>query len=210
MSEEKKDKKNKNDKKKKGSGFDFEFKFNFYWVYVIIAIAFVAMVLAPEVGQDIRTLDNREFEELVESHDVGKVVIVNEKIAEIYIDTEALKTKEKYEKIKNNLFGNTLNPGPHYFYEIGDLQNFESWLKKLQADFPEEDLIATKNETRRNWGDAVGWLLPIVLLVAVWVFLMRRMSGGAGGGAQIFNIGKSRAQVFEGDMKVNVTFDDVA
>ncbi len=209
MSEEKK-KNEKNDKKKKGSGFDFEFKFNFYWVYVIIAIAFVAMVLAPEVGQDIRTLDNREFEELVESHDVGKVVIVNEKIAEIYIDTEALKTKEKYEKIKNNLFGNTLNPGPHYFYEIGDLQNFESWLKKLQADFPEEDLIATKNETRRNWGDAVGWLLPIVLLVAVWIFLMRRMSGGAGGGAQIFNIGKSRAQVFEGDMKVNVTFDDVA
>lgn len=209
MSEEKNyDKKDK--KKKKGSGFDFEFKFNFYWVYVIIAVAFIAMTFAPELGQDMRTLNNRDFEELVESHDVKKIVIVNEKVAEIYIKADSLKEKDKYEDIRNHLFGNGVNPGPHYFYEIGDLQNFENELDKLQADFPQDDLIPTKNETRKNWGDSVMWLLPFVLIIGVWIFLMRRMSGGAGGGAQIFNIGKSRAQVFEGDMKVNVTFDDVA
>ncbi|MCB9187179.1 MAG: ATP-dependent zinc metalloprotease FtsH [Flavobacteriales bacterium] len=207
MSEEKK---NNDKKKKKGSGFDFEFKFNFYWVYVIIAIAFIAMTFAPELGQDMRTLNNRDFEELVESHDVKKIVIVNEKVAEIYIKADSLKAKDKYEDIRNQLFGNSMNPGPHYFYQIGDLQNFENELDKLQADFPQEDLIPTKNETRKNWGDSVMWLLPFVLIIGVWIFLMRRMSGGAGGGAQIFNIGKSRAQVFEGDMKVNVTFDDVA
>jgi len=208
MSEEKKN--NKNKKGQKGSKFDFEFKFNFYWVYVIIAIAFIAMTFLPELGQDVRTLDDRGFEELVESQDVSKIVVVNEKIAEIYIDLEALKEKEDYQDIREQLFGNSVNPGPHFFYEIGDLQNFESWLKNLQSEFPEEQLISTKNETHKNWGDSVMWLLPFVLIIGVWIFLMRRMSGGGAGGAQIFNIGKSKAQLFEGDTKVNVNFDDVA
>lgn len=202
--------KKKNDKKKKGSKFDFEFKFNFYWVYVIIAIVFIGMTFMPDMAADSRKLDNRAFEELVESQDVEKIVVVNEQIAEIYIESDALKEKEEYEEIRNQLFGNSLNPGPHFMYEIGDLQNFENELDELQSGFPKEELIALKNETRRNWGDAIGWFLPIILLIAVWVFLMRRMSGGAGGGAQIFNIGKSKAQLFEGDTKVNVTFNDVA
>jgi cell division protease FtsH len=210
MSEEKKNNKNKKDDKKKKGGFDFEFKFNFYWVYVVIAIALLAMMVAPEVGQDVRTLDDVKFEELVSSGDVDKILVINEKVAEIYIDPEALKANEEYKHIRDNLFGKSVNPGPHFFFNIGDLQNFENDLDKLQEGRAKEDLIALKNETRTNWGDAVGWFLPIILLIGVWIFLMRRMSGGAGGGAQIFNIGKSRAQVFEGDMRVNVTFDDVA
>lgn len=206
------EKKKKNDKKKKGGKgrFDFEFKFNFYWVYVIIAIAFIAMTFAPDLGQDLRTLDDQKFKELVASQDVKKIVVVNEDVAEIYIEPDALKDKEEYKDIREQLFGNALNPGPHYFYDFGDLQNFEKELDELQSDFSEEELIATKNETRKNWGDSIMWLLPFVLIIGVWIFLMRRMSGGGAGGAQIFNIGKSRAQLFEGDMKVNVTFDDVA
>lgn len=208
MSEEKK--KNEKDGKKKKKGFDFEFKFNFYWVYVVIAVAFIAMTFAPELGQDMRTLDDQKFEELISSKDVKKIVVVNEDVAEIYIEQEPLKAKEDYEDVRNQLFGNGVNPGPHYFYDFGDLQNFEKELDALQSDFPQEDMIATKNETRKNWGDSIMWLLPFVLIIGVWVFLMRRMSGGGAGGAQIFNIGKSKAQLFEGDMKVNVTFDDVA
>lgn len=207
MSDKKKDNKKK---KKDGSKFDFEFKFNFYWVYVIIAIVFIGMTFMPDMAADSRKLDNRAFEELVQSKDVDKIVVVNEQIAEIYIDPEALKEKDDYKDIRNQLFGNSPNPGPHFRYEIGDLQNFENELDELQEGFAKEDLIALRNETQRNWGDAIGWFLPIILLIAVWVFLMRRMSGGAGGGAQIFNIGKSKAQLFEGDTKVNVTFDDVA
>lgn len=208
MSEEKKN--DKNNKKKKGSRFDFEFKFNFYWVYVIIAILFIAMTFFPDISSENRRLDKTAFEELVKSKDVEKIVVVNKQMAEIYIEPEALKEKAEYENIREQLFGNALNPGPHFRYEIGDLQNFENELDELQAEFPQEELIALKNETQRNWGDAIGWFLPIILLVAVWMFLMRRMSGGAGGGAQIFNIGKSKAQLFEGDTKVNVTFNDVA
>lgn len=211
MSEEnKKNKKGKKENKGNKGRLDFEFKFNFYWVYVIIAIAFIAMTFAPELGQDVRTLDSQKFEELVESKDVKKIVVVNEKVAEIYIDPEALKEKDEYQDIREQLFGNAVNPGPHYFYEIGDLQNFENELDKLQSDFSDDDLIPTKNETRKNWADSIMWLLPFVLIIGVWIFLMRRMSGGGAGGAQIFNIGKSRAQLFEGDTKVNVTFNDVA
>jgi cell division protease FtsH len=209
MSDKKNNKDNK-DNKKKGGGFDFEFKFNFYWVYVIIAILFIGMTFFPDVSSESRTLDKTAFEELVRSQDVERIVVINKQMAEIFIEQEALTKKDKYKDVRNQLFGNTPNPGPHYKYEIGDLQNFENELSELQAEFPKEELIALKNETRRNWGDAIGWFLPIILLIAVWIFLMRRMSGGAGGGAQIFNIGKSRAQVFEGDMRVNVTFNDVA
>lgn len=211
MSEEnKKNKKGKKENKGNKGRLDFEFKFNFYWVYVIIAIAFIAMTFAPELGQDVRTLDSQKFEELVESKDVNKIVVVNEKVAEIYIDPEALKEKDEYKDIREQLFGNAVNPGPHYFYEIGDLQNFENELDALQSDFSDDELIPTKNETRKNWADSIMWLLPFVLIIGVWIFLMRRMSGGGAGGAQIFNIGKSRAQLFEGDTKVNVTFNDVA
>ena len=71
MSEEKKN------NKKKGGGFDFEFKFNFYWVYVIIAILFIAMTFAPDLSSESRTLDKTAFEELVQSQDVKKIVVIN-------------------------------------------------------------------------------------------------------------------------------------
>ena len=212
MSEkEKKDKKGKEgDKKPKKSKFDFEFNFNFYWVYVIIAVAFIAMTFFPTVGEDERTLSSSDFKQILQARDIKELVVVNREVAEIFIEPEALKSNERYKNVKDRPFGNTLNPGPHYFYQIGDLQNFERNLQEWQADFPPEDKIDVRNETRKNWGDSVMWLLPFVLLIGVWIFLMRRISGGAGGGAQIFNIGKSKAQLFEGDTKVNVTFDDVA
>jgi cell division protease FtsH len=210
MSEKKDKKGNEGDKKPKKSKFDFEFNFNFYWVYVVIALVFIAMAFFPTVGEDERTLSSSDFKQILQARDIKELVVVNREVAEIYIEPEALKSNERYKHVKDRPFGSTLNPGPHYFYQIGDLQNFERNLQEWQADFPPEEKIDVRNETRKNWGDSVMWLLPFVLLIGVWVFLMRRMSGGAGGGAQIFNIGKSKAQLFEGDTKVNVTFDDVA
>ena len=201
----------KGDKKPKKGRFDFEFNFNFYWVYVIIAVAFIAMTFLPDVGQGDHALSSSEFKEMIKDKDITEIVVVNREIAEIYINPEALKSDEKYKSVKDRPFGSALNPGPHYSYQIGDLQNFEKNLQEWQSDFPQEDRIDVKNETRKNWGgDFIMWILPFVLIIGVWIFLMRRMSGGAGGGAQIFNIGKSKAQLFEGDTKVNVTFDDVA
>jgi cell division protease FtsH len=77
---------------------------------------------------------------------------------------------------------------------------------------PEEKRIYPEYETRENWaGDLIGWLLPIAILIGFWIFIMRRMSGGAGGpGAQIFNIGKSRATLFDKEKNINISFNDVA
>lgn len=207
MSEE-----NKKDKKKKDSGskFDFEFKFNFYWVYVIIAITFIAMAFFPDLAESERSLSSSDFKEMLSEKDIKEIVVVNREVAEIYINPESLKEKERYKLVKDRPFGSTLNPGPHYLYQIGDLQNFEQNLQEWQKDFPADQRVDIRNETHKDWADSVMWLLPFVLIIGVWVFLMRRMSGGAGGGAQIFNIGKSKAQLFEGDTKVNVTFNDVA
>jgi len=198
-------------KKPKKGRFDFEFNFNFYWVSVIIAVALLAMTFLPDVGQGESALSSSEFKEMIQDKDIDEIVVVNREMAEIYIDPKALESNEKFKGVKDRPFGSTLNPGPHYSYQIGDLQNFEKNLQEWQSDFPAEERIDLRNETRKNWGgDFLMWILPFALIIGVWIFLMRRMSGGAGGGAQIFNIGKSKAQLFEGDTTVNVTFNDVA
>ncbi|MFC2176001.1 ATP-dependent zinc metalloprotease FtsH [Bacteroidota bacterium] len=203
MSEEKKDKKPKKSK--------FNINFNFYWVYVVIAIAFIGMTFLPSIGEDERSLSQTAFNEILLEKDIDKVVVVNREIAEIFIKPESLESKERYKAVKDRPFGSTLNPGPHYFFQIGDLQNFEKNLQQLQQDFTPEEHVELRNETRKNWGgDFLMWILPFALIIGVWIFLMRKMSGGAAGGGQIFNIGKSKAQLFEGDVKVNVTFNDVA
>ncbi len=198
------------DKKPEGSKFNFELNFNFYWVYVIIAVVFVTMAFFPNLSEGERKLNDEQLEQMLSSGDVEKLLIINKDLAEIYIRTDALKEKEAYKHVKENPFGSSLNTGPHFFYQIVELQNFDNTLREINANLPEGQHFSTSAETRQKWGDSVMWLLPFVLIIGLWVFLMRRMSGGAGGGAQIFNIGKSKAQLFEGDTKVNVTFDDVA
>ena len=206
MSDKDKKEKGKKDGKPK---FGFDFSFNFYWVYVLIAVAFVAMVFMPSLDQEDRKLNDDQLKQILSSGDVEELVIVNKEIAEIYVREEALESNEAYKQVKDSPFGG-LNKGPHYFYQIVEIQNFDNTLKTVKEALPAEQRFTTDAKTKQNWGDSVMWLLPFVLIIGVWIFLMRRMSGGAGGGAQIFNIGKSKAQLFEGDTKVNVTFDDVA
>ncbi|MGB1317748.1 MAG: ATP-dependent zinc metalloprotease FtsH, partial [Flavobacteriales bacterium] len=210
MSDKNKNEKDKGKEKKGGkSKFNFDFSFNFYWVYVMIAVAFVAMFFMPSLDQEDRNLNDDQLKEMLASGDVEKLVIVNKEVAEIFIKSDALESNEEYKSIKDSPFGG-LSQGPHFAYQIVEIQNFDNTLKGVKEKLPEEERFTTSAKTRKNWGDSVMWLLPFVLIIGVWIFLMRRMSGGGGGGAQIFNIGKSKAQLFEGDTKVNVTFNDVA
>ncbi len=205
----KKDDKSKKDGKSKLK--EFKFNFNFYWVYVIIAVIFIGMTFLPSLGGEEQNLSTGDFKEMLHTGDVERLDIINREVAEIYIKSEPLESKEEYKVVKEQPFGSALNTGPHYFYQIGDAQNFENTLKDINDSLPAENRFDWKSDTRKNWGgDFIMWILPFVLIIGVWIFLMRRMSGGSGGGAQIFNIGKSKAQLFEGDTKVNVTFNDVA
>jgi len=214
--EKKKDEKSKKKNAPKKDGKqkvkEFKFNFNFYWVYVIIAVVFIAMTFLPELGQSEKALSTGDFKEVLHTGDVERLVIINRDVAEIYIRSEALTSKDDYRLVKDRPFGSTLNPGPHYFYQIGDAQNFELTLKEINNSLSSDVQFDWKSETRKNWGgDFIMWILPFVLIIGVWMFLMRKMSGGAGPGGQLFNIGKSKAQLFEeGGTKVNVTFNDVA
>ncbi|MCB0374803.1 MAG: ATP-dependent zinc metalloprotease FtsH, partial [Sinomicrobium sp.] len=140
-----------------------------------------------------------------------KVVIVNKREAKVYLTPEALK-KEVHKDVpqKNDLLSGSSNT-PQYEFEFGDLQNFENSINSIKEENNLETIV--DYETEQNFiGDLFLTLLPFILLIAIWIFLMRRMSGGGAGGAggQIFNIGKSKAQLFDEKKNIKVSFKDVA
>ena len=103
------------------------------------------------------------------------------------------------------------NLGPHFTFTISSQDEFEKEVKEWQSNFPAEHQISVEAEVRESFFTRYGWLLLFVGMMAVWFFLMRRMTGGGvGGGGQIFNVGKSKAQLFDKDTAVKVTFDSVA
>lgn len=183
-------------------------KFNFYWIYAIIAIAFLVTYIYPQ-DTAIETNWPKVRSEMIQSHDVEKIIVVNDKIAEVYIKKEALKN-EKYKDIRNRTFIGD-ESGPHYYFEIGDEKSFEDKVAQAQKDFRPEEIVEPVYKTSHNvWGDVFSWILPLLLIFGFWMLVMRKMGGGGGGGAQIFNIGRSRAQLYDKDVMVNITFKDVA
>ncbi|MEN8138209.1 MAG: ATP-dependent zinc metalloprotease FtsH [Bacteroidota bacterium] len=196
---------NKKNKEPKG-------RFNPYWVYGAILVLFLAGQFYSMLRLGPVETSYQQFEtEFLQNNDVSKIVIVNKDIAQIYIKEESLENNDTYKDVKQGPMGEDVNPGPHYQFQIGDLQNFENKMdnqrSKLDLDFTIE------YDTQKDvWGDLLGWLLPIILMIAVWIFIMRRMSGGTGGGAggQIFNIGKSKAKLFDQNSDVKITFENVA
>ena len=156
----------------------------------------------------------QEFEQALELEDVDHVNILNDRKVQVFIKEESLRESERYDEVSKTNFSDAVNPGPHYVFEMPST-TFEDRLKDYYEARDINDRIPVNYQTQDNFlGDIVSWILPLVLMVAVWMFLMRRMSGGgaggAGGGSQIFNIGKSRAKVYDKDTEVKTTFAEVA
>ena len=186
----------------------FNFKFNFYWIYGIIFALLIGYQLLNSSDLASNKLTQNEFNDILNENDIDKILIVNGDIAQLTIKSEALNTKDRYKKNKApSVFGQTT---PVYIYDFGDLQNFEKNLDSSKAEF---DLDFDKdNTTRTSFFDSFLVWLPFIFIIGLWIFFMRRMSGGGGGGAggQIFNIGKSKAKVFDENTKVRTSFKDVA
>ncbi|HYD90295.1 MAG TPA: ATP-dependent metallopeptidase FtsH/Yme1/Tma family protein, partial [Flavobacterium sp.] len=146
------------------------------------------------------------FYKYLEEGQVDKV-IYNKTTAEVFIKKDALKNSA-HTKVQKDFFDKP-NSGPHYILQTGDGKVFQERLNKA---LEEGKLNEYNPEPESMWGDILITLLPILILVALWIFMMRRMSGGAGGGAggQIFNIGKSKAKLFDEKNDIKVTFKDVA
>ncbi len=183
-------------------------KFNAYWVFGVAALFLIGLQFMPLASYTSEPITFEKFADMATKGDVDKLEIINQKFAQIYLKQAALH-KEQYQDASKSTFGKNR---PHYTFDIGPPENFASKLDKLNARLPDDDKVHAEYIDKPNWlAPIIGWLLPIVIVIAIWMFIMRRVSGSAGGpGAQIFNIGKSKATLFDQNSKVNVTFADVA
>ena len=185
---------------------------NSYWLYASIILFFIGMSFFG--GSDSMSSDQKinisTFENYLNDGEVSKVVVVNKKTAQVTL-TETALTETKHSKAnKKDLLGRKNSSGPHYQFEVGNLELFQ---KKLEAAEEKGVSFTYEFETvESRWLDVLLGFLPLILIIAVWLFIMRRMSGGGGGGggAQIFNIGKSKAKLFDEKTDVKITFKDVA
>jgi len=206
MSEKKDNKQNEN---KFSSNFP---KFNIYWIYGLIAVAFIGLQLI-DFSDNSKEITWQQFEkEMLRVHDVEKVVLVNRDKAEVYIESDKY-ASAKYDQYRKKGLKYVESNNPQFYFTIGSVETFEKRMEEAQKDFRETDIVPVSFETRKDHvGDLLGWLMPIVILVAVWLFIFRRMSGGGGaGGSNIFSIGKSKAKVFDKEeAHIKTNFNDVA
>ena len=193
-----------------GQGGNGKKSFNFYWIDAIIGLVLISLNLFPW-GNSPKETHWREFnQKMLQTGHVERVTVVNGEVAEIFIKPEILEKDSLHKDAAKSSFGNGLPKGPHYTLRIGSIETFEKQMEKAQAQTAEADRIVPGYDTRQNLTNQLTWIVPIVLMIAIWIFIMRRMSSAGGPGGQIFNIGKSRAQLFDKNANVNVTFNDVA
>ena len=187
-------------------------KFNIYWIYG--AVIFVLLGLSLFGGNDWQTMSKTNisnFEKYLNSGDVSEVIVVrNKSSVRVTLTPEALRSSEHQAVVGKNILGQENIKGPHYQFEVGSLELFEEKLEKARSDGINFRLEFITIENR--WLDTIIGFLPIIIIIGVWIFLMRRMSGGGAGGpgGQIFSIGKSKAKLFDKNTDVKVTFKDVA
>lgn len=184
---------------------------NYYWIYAAIILLFFGIQFFSGGWSQTKKTNQAQFEEFLKKGEVKKVLVVtNKKIAKIFLTDEAKKQEDRPSSPAPSLLTSN-QESPDFQFEFGDLQNFENSFRQIKADHE----ISTKMEwtTETNlWGDILIGILPFIVLIAIWIFIMRRMSAGAGGGAggQLFNIGKSKARLFDEKTDIKTTFKDVA
>lgn len=175
------------------------------WV-ILIAVAVILGVVWATNSSNLMEINEERLVSMIKSGDVKKLALIeDQKIVEITLTTDALKNAKYSEEIKESPLGSS-STGPHFKYKIIDVGDFASWYRNLKID----NKPPLSPEVRINvLKEFVSWGFLILLLVGFWM-LMRRMTGGGGPGGQIFNIGKSKAALFDADNKVKITFSDVA
>lgn len=187
-------------------------KFQSYWLYAIMSLVLLALVVSSLGSGSSNEIDDaRLYQMLQDKGAIEKIDLVNGRSAEIYIAPEKKGADGPYQDASQGGFSGT---SYDYIMPVIDASVFIAKLKEKEdnLNIPFEDRVNVNPVRRTNYfGEALGYLIPIAVIVLLWIFLMRRMGGGAGGpGSQIFNIGKSKATLFDQNSKVNITFSDVA
>ena len=182
------------------------------WIILGLVAVILGVSLFKQTG-DLVEIQSSKFEDMVQSRDIKKLVLVkNEEQVEITLKPEALqnaKYKQELERNSSPLGGLNSN-GPHYKIKIGSIDQFDRYYKEISERVPRDQRVDLKYEERSDLtGVLVQWGFLFLLLFGFWM-LMRRMTGGGGPGGQIFNIGKSKAALFDAESKVKITFEDAA
>src|ERR1051325_1739249 len=189
-------------------------RFSIYWVYAIIFAVLIGFQLYNPFGGSTAKTTPNEFKQMILRGDVEKYTIIsNRNIVKVYLNPSSIDNYRA--RLKTALNGKVSPDGPHFYFKYsGDFE-------KQMADFYVQNGKPSVNQQvpydvdqERDWfGGALQFLLPLLLFIALWILLMRKIGGSAGGGGGpggIFNIGKSRATLFDKGTKVSITFADVA
>jgi cell division protease FtsH len=183
-----------------------------YWIYGFIIVIFLAInIFSGGMGSASGSATTQDkFFDYLRKGEVEKVLIINRREAQVFLTKEAASSSEHRNSVKPQLLP-VSGKSPNYEFQLGDLQNFENTLRQIKADNELTTIVDYKLE-ENVWGDFLLTLLPFALIIGVWIFIMKRMSSGGGGGAggQIFNIGKSKAKLFDENTEVKTSFKDVA
>ena len=181
-----------------------------YWLYGLIAVFFISMSYFNNSGvSSDQRINISKFERFLNDDEVERVLVINKSLAQVTIKDDALQTSKHKKARSTDFLGRSNSGGPHYEFEVGNLEIFQTKLEEAKSNGIAFDYDFKTVENR--WLDVMLSFLPLILIIGVWIFLMRRMSGGgAGGGGQIFNIGKSKAKLFDEKSNVKITFKDVA
>ena len=186
-------------------------KYNSYWIYgIIISVLLLASMYTDGSSGNVKKTNISEFEKFLNEGDIKEVSVINKNLAMVTLNELALdKPQHKNLKSKNFMGQQNIN-GPHYEFEVGDLELFQRKLEK--AELNEIPFTYEFKTVENKWMDVLLGFLPIIVIIAIWIFIMRRMSGGVGGGpgSQIFSIGKSKAKLFDENSDIKITFKDVA
>ena len=185
--------------------------FNQYWIYggIILLFMLINVFFGSAGYQDSAATTPSKFFEFVKDGDVEKIEIINKREVRVFLTRDA-ELKDIHRNTVSTSLLSISNKTPNYEFEFGDLQNFENNLAIVSRENTIN--VETNYVTEQNyWGDFLISLLPFILIIAIWIFIMRRMSSSAGGaGGQIFSIGKSKAKLFDAKSDMKITFKDVA
>ena len=201
----------KNNKKSNNSSNNKLPKFNFYWIYGIVAVVLIGINLMNFNGFYTKKIEENQLWEWIDKQKVQQVEIVNNSEVKVYINKKYINDPEFTNNGKNR-------NNYQYSFEIPKDHSSELYQKLLdkarknkEEGLSNENNFKVKVKTEENFGrEIVYWIIFFGIMIAIWSFFMRRVSGGGGAGGQIFNIGKSKAQMFGQGKSTNVTFDNVA
>jgi len=176
---------------------------NSYWIYAIIIFGILIFNVIIYSNKSNSETTTEDFFDMAERGYIEKVEVINKSLVQVYLNESGKKANPE---LKDNPMSKYT---PDYTFEIGSIETFTARVNELNR---EKVLINPKYKTKQNYLlPLLSWLLPVFLIVGLWIFFMRRVGGGGGGaGGQIFNIGKSKASLFDANATVNVTFEDVA